>query len=119
MKINEDGKMCSWELQKAGYLLTIAGELGIDVSGYGIIDVNPTSGYTYLWAEDMRYSLYMPINCELCKDDVYILYTDSENGDEYETTLSDKRTQEIDEWIEEIETAIKNDDEKTLEEYKL
>jgi hypothetical protein len=104
-------KMCKWELEKAIFLQSVAVKLGMGVSGYGEVSVNPNSGYVYLWLEDHNFSLYMPINCELVKTDVWALWTNMEDCEEEEmslelgTTLSD-----IEEWVESCETDAKGDE---------
>lgn len=59
MNINESGTMTANELTKAGKLLTKAGALGMDTSGYGSLDVNKTSGYVYLWLEDYNFTIFI------------------------------------------------------------
>lgn len=98
MKI-ENEKMGTWELQKAGYLLQAAGDLGMDLSGYGMLDVNPNSGYTYLWLEDMPYTLYMPITCKLTKSDVMASWSCGNCGAEFETELKNKNTNALEKWV--------------------
>ena len=82
-------KLEGWELTKAIYLIQKAKELGMSLDGYGEIAVNQNSGYTYIWSEDYPFTLYMPIDCKLCNEDVYVMYTDSYNGDEVEKSLSE------------------------------
>ena len=97
-------KMCDWERKKAIYLLSVAEDLGINTSSYGELDVNSSSGYTYLWVEDYNFSLYMPINCDLVKTDIYALWSCSECGQEEETSLkADDSLNDIIERINEIE----------------
>ena len=97
-------KLEGWELTKAIYLIQKAKELGMSLDGYGEIAVNPNSGYTYLWSEDYPFTLYMPINCQLSNDDVYVMYTDSDNGDEVEKPLSEfNDIDEIYTWVAMIE----------------
>ena len=87
MKISD--KLQGWELEKALYLINIANKIKMELNEYTIIDVNNNSGYVYLWNENYNFSLYMPINCELQKSDVYALYSDFDNGEETEIDLSD------------------------------
>jgi len=98
-------KMCNWEIQKAGYLLSVAGELGMDLQSYGQVAVNPNSGYTYLWLEDYNFTLYMPISCELVRSDVYVLHTNSEDGTETEIKLESLNLSDIEDWVEAVEGA--------------
>jgi len=95
--------MCKWERQKAIYLLEVAEGLGMDTSGYGELAVNKNSGYTYLWLEDYSFTLYLPINCELTKKDVMLIWTNSDNGNEEETELNNKSLDDCYKWVEEQE----------------
>ena len=94
MKNNENNlmanfsKLCQWEQDKVLFLCLVARDLEMNISGYGIIDVNPNSGYTYLWLEDYMFTLYMPISCELKKADVWASWTDSYDGREEEMRLT-------------------------------
>ena len=100
-------KFEGWELTKAIYLVQQAKELGMDLKGYGEIAVNPNSGYTYLWSEDYPFTLYMEIDCRLNKNDVWVMYTDMEDGEETEERLSNfNDLEEIYYWVE----KIKNND---------
>ena len=105
------GKFCEWEQDKANYLVKIARQLGMDVSGYGMLDVNPNSGYTYLWLEDYPFTLYMPIGCELQESDVWVLRTNPEDGEEAEKTLDEfTGLDSIYEWVKTLEEDL--DDEE-------
>ena len=100
--------MCEWEREKAMFLVKVAKDLDMDTEGYGIIDVNPNSGYTYLWLENYNFTLFMPINCDLVKNDVYALWTNSNNGDEIEKSLKEDTTlKELEEWTEKLERLVK------------
>ena len=102
MEINNKN-MCAWELEKAGYLITVAGKIGMDVSGYGSLDVNPNSGYTYLWLEDYGFTLYMPISCELQESDVYAIWSNPNDGEETEKSLDEfNGLSEIEDWVQEL-----------------
>jgi hypothetical protein len=86
MKTNYD-QMNDWEIQKASYLILTAKQLGMDFNSYGEVNVNQYSGHTYIWLEDYGFTLYMPINCDLQRKDVYVLFTDFETGEETEESL--------------------------------
>jgi len=102
-KLDSMGK---WERQKAMFLIEKADDLGMNISGYGEISVNPNSGYTYLWSEDYPFTLYMPINCELKDEDVWVMWTDPNDGEEHEDTLDEFETIDaIYAWVEELEKA--------------
>ena len=55
MEIN--GNMNSVDLAKAGKLLAFGGKIGMDLSGYGMLDVNIRSGNVYMWLEDYNFTL--------------------------------------------------------------
>ncbi len=99
--------MVKWELEKAVYLQKIAVDLGMDLTGYGEVSVNPNSGYTYLWLEDYSFALYMPINCDLVKTDVVALWTNPEDGEEIEFDLKDETTlNDLIDWAEELSSKV-------------
>lgn len=101
IKIND---MCDWERKKAVFLMGIAEDLGININDYGEIAVNKNSGYVYLWSENYNFSLYMPINCELVKKDIYALWSCSECGEEEETNLKEEDSlKDIEDRINDIE----------------
>ena len=96
--------MSNWECQKAAFLILQAAELGMQVDGYGEVNVNPNSGYTYLWLDDYSFCLYMEINCDLEKRDVYVLWTNPEDGEETEARLTNfKHLKDIYEGVDELE----------------
>ena len=104
-KLNE---MCDWERKKAIFLMGVAEDLGYNLKDYGECAVNKNSGYVYVWSENYSFSLYMPINCELVKSDIYALWTNSINGNEEEMSLTNNTTlKEIDEWAESLEEKTK------------
>ena len=96
-------KMCGWERSKAIFLLSEAERLNMDLDSYGEIAVNQSSGYTYLWLEDYPFTLYMPISCELKKEDVMVMWTNPEDGEEVETELENKSLNELYDWVKEQE----------------
>ena len=89
--------MNDWEIQKALFLQKVALDLNIDLEECEI-GVNQSSGNVYLFSYDLPFVLYMPISCELSKDDVWVSATDSVNGEEYERTLSDATFEELETW---------------------
>lgn len=103
--------MCHWERKKAIYLLDVADDLGMDTGGYGELAVNPNSGYTYLWLEDYGFTLYMPIDCELQKEDVYAIWINTYNGEEVELSLTESTTlEDLEDWVQELEEGVTDDD---------
>jgi hypothetical protein len=97
-------KMTNWELDKANFLIRTARKLGMDLQGYGEVSVNEHSGYTYLWCEDYPFSLYMPISCELYREDVYVMWTNSYDGEEVEESLAEfEELKDIYRWVELLE----------------
>ena len=102
MKTNYEN-MGKWETEKAIFLQKVAVDLGMDVSGYGEVAVNPNSGYTYLWLEDYQFTLYMPINCDLVKTDVWALWTNPEDDEEVEMQLEKSTTlNDLEEWANDL-----------------
>lgn len=102
MKTNYDG-MCKLELEKAIFLQKTAVDLGMDVSGYGEVNVNPNNGYTYLWLEDYQFTLYMPISCELKKTDVRALWTNPDDGEDVEMQLKNRTTlNTLEQWAKKL-----------------
>ena len=102
--------MTLWELEKAMFLLKTARELNMDISTSElIVSVNNNSGYTYLWSENYNFTLYMPISCELTREDVYVLWTNSETGEEIEENFSEFfNLKDIENWANELELTSKN-----------
>lgn len=90
--------MCSLENKKAQYLLKVAIDLGMDLSGFGGMGVNQNSGNVYLWLEDYNFCLFMPINCELKKSDVQVCWTNFYNGNEEIINLGSKKLGVIENW---------------------
>jgi hypothetical protein len=102
MNTNFD-KMVVWEQQKAAFLLSSALQLGMQIDGYGELSVNNSSGYTYLWLEDYPFTLAMPIHCDLIKNDVIVLWTNFDNGEEEEESLSAfSSVEDIFNWVEQL-----------------
>lgn len=96
--------MTGWEIEKASYLVLTAKELGMKLDSYGELSVNSSSGYTYLWLENYDFTLYMPINCDLKKEWVYVLYTDSITGIETEESLAEfDLFNDITKWIKTLQ----------------
>jgi len=103
-------KMCDWERKKAIFILSVAEELGMNTSGYGEVAVNPNSGYTYLWLEDYSFTLYMPINCDLVKSDIWALWSNPNDGEEIEMQLSEDTTlKELEDWASGLYETIKEE----------
>lgn len=103
MNYNFD-KMTNWELDKANFLIQSARKLGMNLQGYGEVAVNQNSGYTYLWCEDYQFTLYMPISCELDKENIFVLWTNSINGEEVEESLVEfEDIDAIYRWVENLE----------------
>lgn len=98
----------SWETEKALYLCKVAkSTLDWDLTDYGTCDVNPNSGYTYLWLESQPVCLYMEINCKLSESDIWVMWTNPENGEEVEESLDKFESMiEIYKWVEDLEKGV-------------
>ena len=96
-------EMGTWERKKAIFLLGTAEDMGMETDGLRDLAVNPTNGYTYLWSVNYVFILYMPINCELLKADIWALYYDPEGGEDIERELKEDTTlKELEEWTREL-----------------
>jgi hypothetical protein len=82
------------ELRKAALLITEASRLGMDVSGYGQLDVNMSNGNVYLWLEDYPFSLYI----DLGSDKVQACWTEYESGGEEFTDVNGQSLYELEQW---------------------
>jgi len=103
MNLDNINTMVGWEQRKAFYLIQIAQELGMNISGYGEIGVNNNSGYTYLWLEDYMFTLFMHIDCELTKTNVWAIWSNPEDGTEEEMELESSTTlQDLEDWADEL-----------------
>ena len=102
MEINTS-KMVANEIRKVGLLIAAASKIKMDTSGYGLVDVNQNSGYTYLWLEDYPFSLYIP---PFGDDDVYALWTNPENGDEEEIEVKSMELSDLYDWVEKLEQSV-------------
>lgn len=86
---NKKYKPTSNEYVKAGRLITKAGQLGMNLAGYGSLDINLSSGNVYLWLEDYPFVLYIDLGNNL--NALYSCYYDGEEtikGVNSRTTLA-------------------------------
>jgi hypothetical protein len=107
-------KMGSWERRKAMFLLETAESLGMNTNSYGKLGVNQNSRYTYLWLEDYNFTLYVPINCDLTRSDVWILHTNIYDGEETKTTLDNMTLKDIYSWVDSIEKEEEEEEEEEV-----
>lgn len=92
-------------INRLSLLLTAISKLGMDVSGYGQIDVNENSGFLYVWAEDYSFTPYIDE-----EDTIYFMYTCGYCGEEYSMPYDENTTLEtIEQWIE--DSISRNDGE--------
>lgn len=102
--------MSETQIDKAHFLIKSALDYSMRISGYGELNVNPNSGYTYLWLEDYPFCLCMPINCDLIKSDVYVLWTNFNDGREVKESLSSFGSLvHIYEWVNNLEMEVSNE----------
>lgn len=95
MNINTEN-MCSNEIRKIGLLITEASRLDMDLSGYGEIGINQSSGNVYLWLEDYPFSLFIGLG----SDELHACWTNSENGDEEFISAKDNSLSDLYQWCE-------------------
>ncbi len=64
---------------------------------------NQNSGYAWIYGENLPVSFYMPINCDLVPSDIYVLWTNPEDGEEIEESLANFSNMDgIYSWVEEL-----------------
>lgn len=103
MKTNFNS-MDIWEVKKANFLVLTAKQLNMNLNCFGELSVNQSSGYTYLFLEDYSFTLFMNLDSELKRNDVYVLWTDSYTGEEVEESLSQfNHLGEIEEWANQLD----------------
>lgn len=90
-------------MRKVALLIIKASDLGMDISGYGYADENQNSGYVYIWLEDYPFTLFI----RPCGDDeIYALWTNSDDGEETETDVTDSTTlDELQEWADDLQIS--------------
>jgi hypothetical protein len=92
--------LCSNELRKIALLMTKASDLGMNLSGYGVADVNHNSGYTYLWLEDYPFTLFIGLG----SDEVWANWSNPEDGEETVTNVIDSMTLDnLYDWVQQLE----------------
>jgi hypothetical protein len=92
--------LCNNAVRKIGLLITKAGDLGMDLSGYGFADENQNSGNVYLWLEDYQFTLYIGLG----DDTIYASWSDPMNGEEEEIEVEGKTLAELELWAEQLYT---------------
>jgi len=95
MEIN-NSKMCSNEVAKVALLISEASRLERDISGYGMCDVNPTSGNVYLWLEDYQTTLFIGP----CDSEIQYHWSCGSCGEEYNYPEINPSEQELEEWVD-------------------
>lgn len=99
MELNTINKMKKREQERAIYLIRHALRLDMDISGYGEVGVNESTGNIYIWIEDYNFSLYMGPESDLIIEDIYAVWSDPYNGMEEEMELKKTtRLIDIEEW---------------------
>lgn len=96
--MNELKNMGTWEKRKALYLMEVAMDLNIELDETVEIGVNQNSGYVYLFSYELPFVLYLPISCELNRDDVWVSTVDNMSGEEHERVLGDATQSELELW---------------------
>lgn len=108
--MNNLSQLNNWERQKAIFILHQAEQFGFETSKHTQIGVNPNSGNTWVWDEFWSVCLYMPINCELRMRDVWVCWTNPEDGEEHEESLfSFQSKRHLDKWVAQLEKTLYQD----------
>ena len=84
------------ELRKAALLITEASRLGMNVSGYGNLDVNKSNGNVYMWLEDYPFSLFI----DLGSDDVQACWSSCETDFEEIISVNGQTLAQLEDWCE-------------------
>jgi hypothetical protein len=84
------------ELRKAALLITEGGRLGMDLSGYGNLDVNKSNGNVYMWLEDYPFSLFI----DLGSDDVQACWSSYETDFEEIISVARQTLAQLEDWCE-------------------
>ena len=92
--------LCTNALRKVGLLIGEASRLEMDISGYGVADENQNSGNVYLWLEDYPFTLYIGLSDD---DRIHAMWTNPDNGDEYEIESFDNNLDDLYQWVQELE----------------
>lgn len=92
MEIKQD--LCSNALRKAALLITKASDLGMNISGYGEIGENQSSGNVYMWLEDYPFTLYIGLG----SDTIYANWSNPNNGEEEDIDIEAMPLFDIEDW---------------------
>jgi len=108
--MNNLSKLNNWERQKAIFIMYCAERFGFETSRHTQIGVNQNSGYTWVWDEYWPVSIYMPIDCELKMMDVWVCWTNPEDGEEHEQSLFSFHSKEhLYHWVAQLEKTLYQD----------
>jgi hypothetical protein len=91
--------LCGNELRKAALLITEASRLNMNVSGFGELSVNQSSGNVYLWLEDYLFTLYIGPS----DDDLMACWYNSNNGEEEFTETQGLTLDLLNTWAYDLE----------------
>lgn len=100
MEIQKD--LCNNELRKIGLLIAKAGDLGMDLSYYGVAGVNSSSGNTYLWIEDYPFTLFIDLSGD---DIIQACWSNFNNGDEEIINVENKSLYDLERWAAHLDLA--------------
>jgi len=99
--------LCANALRKVAGLITKAADIGMDVSGYGEAAENANSGNVYLWVEDYRFTLYIPLGGD---DRIHASWVDGDTGDEEFIDAQDMTLHALEAWADELDMRFAADD---------
>ncbi len=100
---------CEWDAEKIMYIFkAVKNILGIQLWGEAQTGINQKSGNVWVWSEDYPVCFFMPISCELQPDDVWVNWSDPDDGEEHEAQLTDFHSiDDIYAWVEKLEAEAR------------
>ena len=100
MEIKQD--LCANALRKTALLITKASDLGMNISGYGEIAENQSSGNVYMWLEDYPFTLYIGLG----SDTIYANWSNPNNGEEEDIDIDGMPLFDIEAWSIDLYNSV-------------
>jgi len=98
--------LCGNATRKVALLITKASDLGMDISGYGYADENPSSGAVYLYLEAYPFTLFI----DLGSDEIKAQWVDPSSDDEEIISAEGESLYALQEWADDLFTKAEQRD---------